>query len=250
MSQMSDRYNVIGNQISRETMASALQRVIAQCHGGGGYVCFANTHVVVMGREHPDFRKVINGSFLTLPDGKPVYLSGKIRGISDLEHIPGPNFFQQLIASGTLPGLRHYFYGGRPDVLDTLVKHLGNCYPKADIVGYESPPFRPMTQNEKYAVIERIRSVQPDLIWVGLGAPKQEMWMAEHWETLRPAVLLGVGAAFDFHAGEVKRAPDWMQTAGLEWLYRLSREPKRLWKRYAYTNTMFFVYSLIDILQK
>jgi N-acetylglucosaminyldiphosphoundecaprenol N-acetyl-beta-D-mannosaminyltransferase len=231
-------------------MASALERVIARCRGGGGYVCFANTHVVVMGREDPGFRKIINESFMTLPDGKPVYLSGKIRGISKLEHIPGPDFFQQLIASGKLPRLRHYFYGGRPDVLEGLIKNLRYRFPRVEIVGYESPPFRAMTQDEESAAIERIRSVRPDLIWVGLGAPKQEMWMATHWGTLRPAVLLGVGAAFDFHAGRVKRAPVWLQRAGLEWLYRLSREPKRLWKRYAYTNTMFFFYSVVDILQK
>jgi len=246
-----ERYSVIGSSISRETIASALDRVLVQCDdGGGGYVCFTNAHVAVMAREDPGLRDVINGSFLSLPDGKPVYLSGKIRGITELEHIPGPDFFRKLLASEKSPKLRHYLYGGKTEVLERLVDSLKSRFPQADIVGYESPPFRALTEAESTTVNERIRSVKPDVVWVGLGAPKQELWMASHWRALRPALLLGVGAAFDFHAGSINRAPVWMQNAGLEWVYRLGQEPKRLWKRYLYTNIMFFLYSIVDIVRR
>ena len=232
-------------------MASSLRRVVDRCqNGAGGYVCFVNTHVAVMAREDAGLREVINVSFLSLPDGKPVYLSGKIRGINRLSHVPGPDFFQQLLALENSPRLRHYFYGGKPEVLDCLVANIKSRFPEADIVGCESPPFRALTDNEVTSAIERIRSVKPDLVWVGLGAPKQELWMASHWKALSPAVLLGVGAAFDFLAGAVKRAPVWMQNTGLEWIYRLGQEPGRLWKRYLYTNTMFLLYSLIDAMRR
>lgn len=248
---MTERYDVIGAKISRETMASAVKRVAAQCDdGGGGYVCFANTHIAVMARKDENFRDVVNSSLLTLPDGKPVYLSGKLKGLSKLEHIPGPDFFQRLIGFDKKPKLRHYFYGGRPDVLESLIGNLKSRFPQADIVGCESPPFRVLTVEEESDAIERIRTVQPDVIWVGLGAPKQELWMASHWKVLRPALLLGVGAAFDFHAGAVNRAPVLMQKTGLEWLYRLSQEPRRLWKRYLYNNTMFLLYSLVDAVRR
>jgi N-acetylglucosaminyldiphosphoundecaprenol N-acetyl-beta-D-mannosaminyltransferase len=248
---VNERYSVIGVRISRETMASALDRVLKQCSdGGGGYVCFTNAHVAVMAREDPGLRGVINGSFLSLPDGKPVYLSGKIRGISQLEHISGPEFFGRVLASEKSSRLRHYFYGGRSEVLECLLDNIKRSFPHADIVGYESPPFRALTEAEASAVNERIRSVKPDVVWVGLGAPKQELWMASHWSALRPALLLGVGAAFDFYAGSLNRAPVWMQRAGMEWVYRLWQEPKRLWRRYFYTNTMFILYTLSDLLRR
>ena len=231
-------------------MAGAIEKVIAQSHYTGGYVCFANTHVVVMAREDPRIREVINRSFMTLPDGKPVYLAGRLRGITSIEHIPGPDFFLEVLAFRREPRLRHYFYGGKPEILESLMENLKSRFPQAEIVGGESPPFRELTQEEITAVTERIRLLRPDIIWVGLGAPKQEFWMASHWEAFRPAVLLGVGAAFDFYSGAIKRAPVWMQKAGLEWLHRLLSEPGRLWKRYIYTNSMFLFYSLADILQR
>ena len=239
---MAERYNVIGAKISRETMASAVDRIAAQCgDGSGGYVCFANTHIAVMAREDANFRDVVNGSLLTLPDGKPVYLLGKLKGFSGLERIPGPDFFQRLIGFEKAPKLRHYFYGGKPEVLECLIDNLKSRFPQADIVGFESPPFRVLTQAEETGVIDRIRTSQPDVVWVGLGAPKQELWMASHWKLLRPALLLGVGAAFDFHAGEKKMAPLWMQRNGLEWFFRLITEPRRLWRRYLFTNTIFLI---------
>ncbi len=135
-------------------------------------------------------------------------------------------------------------------MLDALVDKVKLNYSNAEIVGSESPPFRELSDAEIKSSLDRIREAKPDFIWVGLGAPKQEIWMARHWQELKPAILFGVGAAFDFHAGTVQRAPRWAQKLGLEWLHRLSQEPGRLWKRYFYTNSMFLFYLLKDALFK
>jgi len=245
---MSNRYNVIGNKISQLTMSRALESVIKRVKTGeGGYVCFTNVHVSVMARENPDIQTIINQSFLTLPDGKPVYWVGKMQGLDELEHIPGPDFFPELISIKADPPLKHYFFGGKQETLDTLIDNIKLKFPHVEVVGAESPPFRELTCDELESSLARIRDSEADVVWVGLGAPKQEKWMSENWETLKPAVLFGVGAAFDFHAGNIKRAPEWFQRFGLEWLHRLLSEPRRLWKRYFYTNTMFLFYLIKDL---
>ncbi len=237
---MIERFNVIGCQIVKATMQSAVTTVCEQLASKkGGYVCFTNVHASVMAVNDRRFKDVVNDSFMSLPDGKPVYWVGKLSGNKGIEQVPGPDFFAKLLEHECEPPLKHYFYGGSPETLETLVKKLSDKYSKLKIVGKESPPFRSLSQDEMEAALQRIRDAEPDVVWIGLGAPKQEFWMSEHWQQLRPAILLGVGAAFDFHAGVVKRAPLWMQKAGLEWLHRLLQEPGRLWKRYLYTNSLF-----------
>ena len=243
------RYNVIGCHINKLTKADALNDVISRVrNGGGGYVCFTNVHVSVMAREDNEIQNIINSSFMSLPDGKPLYWVGKAKGLDNLEQIPGPDFFPELINARTDPPLRHYFFGGKQETLDTLVENIKTKYPHTQIVGAESPPFRELTSDEVESGLARIRDSKADIVWVGLGAPKQEKWMAEHWQSLKPAILFGVGAAFDFHAGNIQRAPEWTQRLGLEWLHRLLSEPRRLWKRYFYTNTMFLFYLVKDLL--
>ncbi len=237
------RFNVIGCKITALTFKEAVEAAIVRLQqGDGGYVCFTNVHASVMAHENDEFRDVVNSSFMSLPDGKPVYWVGKLLRVPGIEHIPGPDFFPELLSVKRSPALRHYFYGGKQDTLEKLVAAIEKKYPDAEIVGAESPPFRPLTLQEQRTTLDRIRSAQPDFLWVGLGAPKQEFWMARNWEALRPAVLLGVGAAFDFHAEVNQRAPEWMQKVGLEWIHRLGKEPGRLWKRYFYTNSMYFLY--------
>lgn len=248
---MHDRYSVIGCKINRLTMAGALDSAIERaCNEDGGYICFANVHACVTARERGTFMKLINNSFMSLPDGKPVYWVGKFKGCINLEQIPGPDFFLALLKINKSPSLRHYFYGGSQEVLDKLFENIKTNNPKAQIVGTESPPFRKLSDAEIECSLNRIRAAKPNFVWVGLGAPKQEIWMEKHWEELKPAVLLGVGAAFDFHAGAVQRAPRWVQHLGLEWLHRLLQEPGRLWKRYFYTNSMFLFYLAKDIVFK
>ncbi len=244
---MNQRFDVISSRVTVATGASAVERLLSRVHDrGGGYVCFVNVHLAVTAREHDDVRAAINDAFMSLPDGRPVFAVGKLQGISPLEAVPGPDFMNAVLALRTEPPLRHYFLGGQPEVLDRLVEVIQHRYPGIQVAGTYSPPFRPMSAAEWDGVIARVRATSPDLVWVGLGAPKQELFMNAHWRALAPAMLLGVGAAFDFIAGSVARAPQWMRRAGLEWCFRLIREPRRLWRRYFYTNTLFIAYLLRD----
>lgn len=248
---MAARFDVIGCKITQATFNGAIENTLARLEGGeGGYVCFTNVHVSVMAHDTPALLQVLNQSFMTLPDGKPVYWVGKLYGIADIQQIPGPDFLPAMLAARREPPLRHYFYGGRQDVVDQLVQRLKEEYPQASVVGWESPPFRELSREEDRNAVQRIRDSGADIVWVGLGAPKQEYWMASHAEQLKPAILMGVGAAFDFHAGNMKRAPDWMRSVGLEWLHRLAQEPGRLWKRYLVTNTLFLVYVFKGLFTK
>jgi len=246
---MSKNYDVIGCDIAALTMQEMVDTVLTRVQSKqGGYVCFTNVHVSVMTHDDAELKQIINSSFLSVPDGKPLYWVGKLKGLSNIEQIPGPDFFPRLLQTETPIPLRHYFYGGKQEVLDKLISNIKVNYPNVDIVGAYSPPFRELTETEIEAELMNIRASNADVVWVGLGAPKQEKWMAKHSEALKPAVLFGVGAAFDFHAGTVQRAPRWAQKLGLEWLHRLLSEPRRLWKRYFYTNTMFVVYLIRDML--
>jgi len=246
---MTPRFDVLGNRITAATRASAMKGLLAGIgRGEGGYVCFVNAHLAVAGREDTHVRAALNGSLMSLPDGRPVYATGRLLGIEPLEAVPGPDFMAAVLARREPPALRHYFLGGRPEVLERLVEVIGERYPGTVVAGTYSPPFRPLTDAEWGDALARIRTARPDVVWVGLGAPKQELFMSTHAAALAPAVLLGVGAAFDFLAGTQPRAPAWMRRAGLEWCFRLASEPRRLWRRYAYTNTMFLAYLARDAL--
>lgn len=246
---MTPRFDVLGNRITVATRASAMEDLLAGVRAGeGGYVCFVNAHLAVAGREDAEVRAALDGSLMSLPDGRPVYAAGRLLGIEPLEAVPGPDFMAAVLARREPPVLRHYFLGGRPEVLDRMVAAIGARYPGTIVAGTYSPPFRSLTAAEWGDVLTRIRAARPDVVWVGLGAPKQELFMSTHAAALAPAVLLGVGAAFDFIAGAVPRAPAWMRRAGLEWCFRLASEPRRLWRRYAYTNTMFLAYLVGDAL--
>jgi N-acetylglucosaminyldiphosphoundecaprenol N-acetyl-beta-D-mannosaminyltransferase len=240
-----ERVSVIGSGISvcgsvgaLDYIADSLQRAC------GGYVCFTNAHGAVMGRKEARFRGITNGSLLSLADGMSVYCAGRWKGAASLGHVPGPDFLLQSLQQ--FPERRHFFYGSRPEVLTALLTALRSRIPNLNICGSRSPPFRTQSRVELLQDIEDIKSSGAEFVWVGLGAPKQEVWMAEAWESLRPAILFGVGAAFDFYAGSARRAPESWRRAGLEWFFRLLQEPKRLWRRYLTTNTLFLIYLLQD----
>ena len=207
----------------------------------GKYVCISNVHTTVTAYRDEKYRAVQNGSALSLPDGKPLSIVQRRRGYQNAGRVPGPDLMPEIFALSEKKGYRHYFYGSRQTTLDALREKLLEKYPKLNIVGMYSPPFRPLTEEEDNEAVERINAAQPDFIWVGLGAPKQEIWMAEH-ENRVHGVMLGVGAGFDFHAGTIKRAPKWMQELCMEWLYRITQDPKRLLWRYLDTNFSFLWY--------
>jgi N-acetylglucosaminyldiphosphoundecaprenol N-acetyl-beta-D-mannosaminyltransferase len=240
------RIDVLGSRISAVDAGQALQLIdLRLSEGGGGYICFCNVHTVVMGRRSARMREITNSSFLSLADGKPVFWVARRQG--SVGHVPGPDFMK--LAVDCYRKRRHFLYGSTPEVLDRLASKLREAFPDINICGALSPPFRALSWEEKQEHYATICTAKAELVWVGLGAPKQEEWMAEAFPALRPAILLGVGAAFDFHSELVSRAPRRMRAMGLEWLYRLFRQPRRLWRRYLVTNTLFLAYLIRDALR-
>lgn len=211
----------------------------------GQFICLSNVHTTVMAEKDAEYRKIQNSAFLALPDGSPLALVQRLRGYRSAEQVAGPDLMPALWKATEHTAYSHYFYGSTPETIEALQKNLGSRYPELKIVGMEAPPFRPLTEEEDRQAVERINASGADFVWVGLGAPKQEKWMYEHRGRIR-GVMFGVGAGFDFHAGTVKRAPDWMRRHYLEWLYRLVQDPKRLWKRYVQTNGKFLLLSVKD----
>ncbi len=207
----------------------------------GRYICVSNVHTTVTAYRDEAYREVQNGSVLNLPDGKPLSIVQRWRGYREAQRVPGPDLMPALFAFSETGGYSHYFYGSTPETLQTLKQKLLERFPKLKIAGMFAPPFRPMSPEEDEAAVREINAARPDFIWVGLGAPKQEKWMAAH-EGRVCGVMLGVGAGFDFHAGTIRRAPKWMQEMCLEWLYRIFQDPGRLIGRYLDTNFSFLWY--------
>lgn len=211
----------------------------------GEFICLSNVHTTVMAYSNAEYRQIQNSAFLALPDGSPLSLVQRLRGYTGAEQVPGPDLMPALWKATEDGQISHYFYGSTETTIEKLQKKLKEEYPKLKIAGMESPPFRELTKEEDEETIRRINDSGADIVWVGLGAPKQEQWMFRHQGKIN-AVMLGVGAGFDFHAGTVKRAPEWMRKHYLEWLYRLIQDPKRLWKRYVETNFKFVIMSIPD----
>ena len=210
----------------------------------GEYITVCNGHTSVMAYEDEEYRNVQNNAVLSLPDGEPLSIVSRRRGYKEAQRVTGPDLMEELFKRGQDGnGLRHYFYGGTQDTLDRLKEVLDTKYPNMQVVGMYSPPFRKLTQIEKQEDVERINDSKADIIWIGLGAPKQECWMHEQKGQLN-GVAIGVGAGFDYHAGKLKRAPKWMQKISMEWFVRLLQDPKRLWKRYLVTNFKFIWYVM------
>lgn len=204
----------------------------------GEYVCVSNVHTTVMAYNDVSYREVQNNAAIAVPDGKPLSLVCRIRGYKNAQRVAGPDLMPEILKISEREGYRHYFYGSTEQTLESLEKNLREKYPNLNIVGTYSPPFRKLTKEEDERIVRKINETKPDFVWVGLGAPKQERWMYEHKGRVN-GVMLGVGAAFDFHAGTAKRAPKWMQECYLEWLYRLIQDPRRLMKRYVRSNAQF-----------
>lgn len=215
----------------------------------GGYICVSNVHTTVMAYENEQYRMVQNSAAMALPDGAPLSRYSRMRGFRDAERVTGPDLMKELFRISGQKGYRHFFYGSTQQTLDDMTRALGRDYPDMVIAGVYAPPFRPLTEQEDREAVARINAAEPDFVWVGLGAPKQEEWMYAHRGKLN-AVSVGVGAGFDYMAGHIRRAPRLMQALCLEWLYRLMQDPKRLWKRYVVTNTKFVCYILKESFAK
>lgn len=234
------RVDVLGVGVSAINMEVAVDTIRSWIHGGQRqYVCVTGVHGVMESQRDSELLRIHNSAGLTTPDGMPMVWAGKFAGASWMSRVYGPDLMLEVLAAAEEEEWRSYFYGGAPGVPEHLSATLVRQFPALRVGGCYSPPFRPLTDDEYRAHADMINESNADLIWVGLSTPKQERWMARMRPMLRAPVLLGVGAAFDFHTGRVKQAPTWIQRAGLEWSYRLMREPRRLWRRYLVNNPRF-----------
>ncbi|HEX8940878.1 MAG TPA: WecB/TagA/CpsF family glycosyltransferase [Candidatus Limnocylindrales bacterium] len=203
------------------------------------YVCVTGVHGVMESQADPTLRRIHDESGLTTPDGMPMVWAGRWAGARRMRRVYGPDLMLAVSERAAAAGWRNYYYGGREGVPERLARRLQDRFPGLVVAGTMSPPFGEVSEPEDGRTVERIQAARPDIVWVGLSTPKQERWMATHVGRLGPPVLIGVGAAFDIHAGTLAQAPRWMRERGLEWLFRLWKEPRRLWRRYLYNNPRF-----------
>ncbi len=234
------RVNILGVGVSAINMEMALRTIeewIAR--RDPHYVCVTTVHGVMESQRDAILRQIHNRAGMVTPDGMPLVWLSRLKGLGYVERVYGPDLMLAACQRSDEKGYRHFFYGGAPGVAESLAARLHTRFPALQVVGIDSPPFRPLTPEEDRTAVERINAARPDIVWVGISTPKQERWMASHIGRLRAPVLIGVGAAFDFHAGLKKQAPRWIQRSGLEWLFRLAMEPRRLWRRYLINNPSF-----------
>lgn len=240
------RVNILGVQVSAINMAEAVQSVSEWiAHRDPHYVCVTPAHGIMDCQNNPELQRIFNHSGLITPDGMAIVWLLKLRGYEHVERVYGPDLMLAVCAYGIEHNWRHFFYGGAPGVSKTLIEKLRHRLPMLQVVGHYSPPFRPLTIQEDQDVVDMIQAAKPDILWMGISTPKQEIWMNAHVEELNVPALVGVGAAFDFLSGKKKQAPRWIQRSGFEWLFRLFSEPKRLWRRYIRYPT----FALLTIFQ-
>ncbi|MCX7020238.1 MAG: WecB/TagA/CpsF family glycosyltransferase [Candidatus Sumerlaeota bacterium] len=216
--------------------------------GESGYVCFATVHMIVEAYDYSEFKDVINGAGLVTPDGMPLVWALRLLGLREARRVSGPDLSPKICKAAAARGIKVGFYGGTPEVLDKVVTRMKAIFPEIRIVYACSPPFRALSQEEDEQIVQDIMRSGAQVLFVGLGCPKQENWMRDHTDRI-PAIMLGVGAMFNFVGGVIKRAPVWMQTLGLEWVHRIVTEPQRLWKRYLTTNPRFVMLFTIQLLR-
>ena len=235
------RANVLGVGIDAVDIPAAVQRILDGVRSHvRGYVCVTGVHGIVEAQRDKRLREILNHSWLTTPDGMPTVWVGRVQGLP-IRRVYGPDLMLAVCDAGVARGLRHFFYGGADGVADALRDRLCARFPGLQVVGTYTPPFRPLNASEENQLEALIASARPDIIWIGLSTPKQERFMAQYRRRLDAGLMIGVGAAFDMHTGRTRQAPRWMQGAGLEWLFRLATEPRRLWRRYLVNNPVFLV---------
>jgi len=243
------RVNILGVGVSALNMALALEIIEGWIeHREPHYVCVTGVHGVMESQRDENLRRIHNRAGLVTPDGMPLVWLSRLKGFRHVERVYGPDLMLALCERSAAKGYRHFFYGGAEGVPEQLASVLQKRFPGLQVAGTFSPPFRPFTPEEDEQIIQMINEAAPDIVWVGLSTPKQERWMAEHVGRLVAPVLIGVGAAFDFHTGRKPQAPRWMQRAGLEWLFRLLTEPRRLWRRYLINNPLFVALVVLQAL--
>ncbi len=245
------RVNILGVGVSALNMQTALKQTEALLdrdgpvrggevvRGGAAYVCVTGVHGIMEAQSDKEFQQILNRSFLTTPDGMPTVWLGRLHGFKHMSRVYGPDYMLGLCERSVARGYRHFLYGGKEGVAEQLRAELIRRFPGLKIVGTYTPPFRPLNTDEEEELRKQLETSQADVLWCGLSTPKQERFMAAYQHRLPVKLMVGVGAAFDLLSGNLSEAPDWMKKAGLQWLYRLIKEPKRLWRRYLLNNPRF-----------
>lgn len=244
---LASRY-VLGMRVDATSYEDASQRVVRWAREGrSAYVCLASVHMVMEAYDSSEFRQVVNGARLVTPDGRPLAWALKSLGVKGASQVRGTDLISHVMEQAAREGVPIGLYGGTADTLEMFIRVLRARCPEAKVVCQIAPPFRALTPEEDEAVTQEIVASGARILFVGVGCPKQEKWMSAHMGGI-PAIMLGIGAAFDFYAGRVPQAPRWMQSAGLEWVHRLLIDPRRLWKRYARHNTRFVALFLAQLI--
>jgi N-acetylglucosaminyldiphosphoundecaprenol N-acetyl-beta-D-mannosaminyltransferase len=233
--------NVCNHELAIEKIADLVKR------GKGGYVCFSTVHMTMEGYDNPEFAKIVNGADLIVTDGMPIVWMQKLQGTQNACRVRANDLMIMLCEYAEKNNLKVGFYGGRQEVIDAILERAEKDFPNLQVPYAFSPPFRPLTEQEDAEIVAEINRTKPDILFMGLGCPKQENWMASHKYKLT-AVMLGVGASFDFYAGNIKESPEWMGKMGLEWLFRLLQEPKRLWRMYLILNPRFIWQATMQLI--
>jgi N-acetylglucosaminyldiphosphoundecaprenol N-acetyl-beta-D-mannosaminyltransferase len=244
-----ERVNVLGVGVSvlnERTALAAIGRALDQ--RTPGYVCVTGVHGVMEAQRDAELRGILNHAFLNTPDGMPLVWLGRLHGQGEMDRVYGPDLMLDVCEFTRNRNHTHFLYGGAEGVADTLQRRLEEKFPGLKIVGTHTPPFRPLTTGEEAELVSRVNSLKPDILWVGLSTPKQEKFMARFAGRIDTTLMIGVGAAFDFHAARVRQAPRWIQRSGLEWLFRLCVEPRRLWKRYLHNNPRFLAKTFCQLI--
>lgn len=244
-----DRVNILGVSVSAINMPMAVDTILGWIkRRERNYVTVTGVHGVIESQLDPNLLTIHNKAGLVTPDGMPLVWLARKWGNKNVDRVYGPDLMLEICNKSIAKGYRHYLYGGKEGVPELLRKKLEIKFPGIKVVGTLSPPFRDLTEEENCHIIDEINNSNTDIVWIGLSTPKQEKWMADHIDKLQASVLIGVGAAFDFHAGLVRQAPKWVQRSGLEWLFRTMMEPRRLWRRYLRNNSLFIYLMLQQVL--
>jgi len=242
------RVNILGVGINAISLAKTVRQIASWVDNGSRhYVNICTVHTVMECHRNPQLREIVNRSGMSTPDGMPLVWLCRYLGHKEVTRVYGPDLMLAFCKHSVARGYRHFFYGGAPGIAKELAKKLEQRYPGLRVAGTHSPPFRPVGEMEESSVIEGIKSTNPDVVGVGLGTPKQDFWVAQHRHLLNAPILVGVGAAFDFLTGSIPQAPGWMRHCGLEWLFRLMKEPRRLAYRYLIYNPLFLMLVFMQL---
>lgn len=241
-------FNVLGVRVDAVQIPHVIEQMEEwiSSRNGSHFISLTNVHGVIESQHDISFRNILNSADLSVPDGMPLVWLSRLRGYRLSRRVYGPDLLWDFCRETHEKGYAQFFYGSARGVADELAKKLKTRFAGLKVVGTYCPPFRELTEEEDAQVIKIINQAAPDVVWVGLGCPKQERWMYEHRDRLSVPVMVGVGQAFDIYAGRLRQAPPWMREHGLEWLFRLLLEPRRLWRRYLVYNTQFVYYVLLE----